>query len=236
VNVAIIAAGGVGERLGEAGGKQLATVAGLPVLAHVVLAFESCDAVDAIIVVTHPERVDEYRRAAVEAVHARKVVSVVGGGDTRGESVRAGLQVLPAGARLVAVHDGARAAVLPDTIAAAFAALAAAPDADGVVIGHPSYDTIKRVDAEGLVIATPDRGGMWVAQTPQVFRREALERAYGRAREEAFEGTDDSALVERYGGRVRMLAGPRWNLKVTVPEDLEVLGALLASRERSEGR
>lgn len=235
MNVAIIAAGGAGERFGEATGKQLALVEGLPVLAHAVLAFERCDAVEGIVVVTHPERVDEYREAVVDAIHSRKVVAVVGGGDTRGASVAAGLRALPEGAGLVAVHDGARAAVLPRTIAMAFAALAAAHEADGVVVGHRSYDTIKQVDANGHVLSTPDRGGLWVAQTPQVFRREVLERAHERAREEGFEGTDDSSLVERYGGRVLMVEGPCWNLKITVPEDLEVLGALLASRVRSEG-
>jgi len=185
-------------------------------------------------VVAHPERVAEYRRIAVEAVGAAKVIAVVGGGDTRTASVRAGLRALPEDARLVAVHDGARAAVLPETIAAAFATLAATPDADGVVVGHPSYDTIKQVDTDGRVLDTPDRGGLWVAQTPQVFRREALERAHDTASEEGLEGTDDSVLVERRGGRVLMVEGPRWNLKVTVPEDLEVLAALLKSRDRSE--
>jgi len=235
VNVAIIAGGGAGERFGAEGGKQLALVAGLPVLAHTVMAFERCDAVDAIVVVTHPERVDAYRKDVVDATGAHKVVAVVAGGDTRGMSVAAGLRALPDGTRFVAVHDGARAAVLPDTITAAFEALVSSPGTDGVVVGHPSYDTIKQVDGAGRVLATPDRAGLWVAQTPQVFRREALEAAHEKAAAEGFEGTDDSSLVERYGGVVTMLEGPRWNLKVTVPEDLEVLGALLAAREQMEG-
>jgi 2-C-methyl-D-erythritol 4-phosphate cytidylyltransferase len=230
VNAAVIAAGGSGERFGDGGGKQLALVAGLPVLAHTLLAFERCPDVDAIVVVTHPDRVEEYRRRAVDVSGATKVVAVVAGGATRIQSVRAGLAALPEGVDLVAVHDGARAAVTPETISAAFAALASRPDIDGAVVGHPCVDTVKEVDASGRVIATPDRTRLWMAQTPQVFRAPALARAYWRAGIAGFEGTDDAALVEALGGTVVMVASPRSNLKVTVPEDLDMLAALLQAR------
>jgi 2-C-methyl-D-erythritol 4-phosphate cytidylyltransferase len=230
MNAAVIAAGGSGERFGHASGKQLALVAGLPVLAHTVLAFEHCPDVDVVVVVTHPDRVDEYRRVAVEAVGAGKVVAVVSGGATRVQSVRAGLAALPEGVDLVAIHDGARAAVTPKSISVAFHTLAGRPDVDGVVVGHPCVDTVKEVDAHGRVIATPDRTRFWIAQTPQVFRAAALARAYWRAGLAGFEGTDDAALVEAVGGTVLMVAGPRSNLKVTVPEDLDMLEALLAAR------
>lgn len=230
MNAVVIAAGGSGERFGDAAGKQLALVAGLPVLAHTILAFERCPDVDAIVVVTHPDRVEEYRRAAVDASGATKVIAVVAGGATRIQSVRAGLAALPDGVDLVAIHDGARAAVTAKSISAAFAALAQRADVDGVVVGHPSVDTIKEVDAAGIVIATPDRNRYWVAQTPQVFRPAALSRAYWKAGISGFEGTDDASLVEAQGGTVLMVEGPRSNLKVTVPEDLDMLAALLTAR------
>jgi 2-C-methyl-D-erythritol 4-phosphate cytidylyltransferase len=230
VNGAVIVAGGSGERFGQPGGKQLALVAGLPVLAHAVTAFERCAAVDVIVVVTHPDRVDAYRASAVEAIGARKVVAVVAGGETRRDSVAAGLCALPEGCTMVAVHDGARAAVRPETIAASFAALEADPDLDGAVVGHPAFDTIKEAGADGHVTGTPDRSRMWIAQTPQTFRLPALLRAHERAAGDGFEGTDDAALVERCGGNVMMLEGSRWNIKVTVPEDLVVLEALLEER------
>jgi 2-C-methyl-D-erythritol 4-phosphate cytidylyltransferase len=233
VNAAIIAAGGNGERFRDAGGKQLAHVLGLPVLAHTLLAFERADAVDAVVVVTHPDRVDEYRRETVEAIGAGKVIAVIAGGATRRASVAAGLAALPDAVSFVAVHDGARAAITPDTIRAAFEMLEHRPDADGVVVGHPSLDTIKRV-ADGRVLSTPERGDLWIAQTPQVFRVAALRRAHARAADEGFEGTDDASLVERDGGTVLMVPGPRWNLKVTLPEDVEVLAAVLAARGRTE--
>lgn len=234
MNAAVIAAGGSGERFGRAAGKQLAVVAGLPVLTHTLLAFDRCDAVDAIVVVTHPDRVDEYRRVAVEGSGASKVVAVVGGGATRIQSVRAGLAALPDGVDLVAIHDGARAAVTPETIGAAFAALAGHADVDGVVVGYPCVDTIKEVDPEGRVTGTPDRTRFWNAQTPQVFRASALSRAYWRAGVAGFEGTDDASLVEALGGTVVMVEGPRSNLKVTVPEDLAMLAVILEARSKED--
>lgn len=233
MNAAVIAAGGSGERFGGAAGKQLAVVAGLPVLSHTLLAFDACPDVDAVVVVTHPDRVEEYQSVAVEAAGVRKVVAVVAGGSTRVQSVRAGLAALPEGVDLVAVHDGARAAIEPTTISAAFHALATHAQIDGVVVGHPSVDTLKEVDADGHVIATPDRNRYWIAQTPQVFRASALSRAYWRAGIAGFEGTDDAALVEALGGTILMVAGPRTNLKVTVPEDLEMLSAILTARRKA---
>jgi len=121
VNGAVIVAGGTGERFGDPRGKQLVMVAGLPVLAHAILAFDLCDSVDAIVVVAHPDRVEEYRDAAVSVTSARKLVAVVPGGDTRRASVAAGLAALPAGCDAVSIHDGARAAVSIGAIAASFA-------------------------------------------------------------------------------------------------------------------
>jgi 2-C-methyl-D-erythritol 4-phosphate cytidylyltransferase len=233
VNAAVIAAGGSGERFGIDSGKQLAIVAGLPVLAHTLRAFDRCDDVDVVVVVTHPDRVEEYRREAVEA--AGMVAAVVAGGATRVQSVRAGLAALPEGVDLVAVHDGARAAILPETITAAFLALASQPEVDGVVVGYPCVDTIKEADATGRVIETPDRIRFWNAQTPQVFRASTLSRAYWRAGIAGIEGTDDASLVEAAGGTVLMLEGPRSNVKVTVPEDLAILAALLEAREEGAG-
>lgn len=231
MNGAVIVAGGTGERFGDSRGKQLALVAGDPVLAHTIRAFDRCEAIDAIVVVGCPARVDEYRAVAMGVSSGRKVVAVVAGGDTRRASVAAGLAALPAACDVVAIHDGARAAVAVETITASVRALEEHPEVDGVVVGHPAFDTIKEVDPGGFVVSTPDRSRLWIAQTPQTFRTDALRRAHGFALADGFEGTDDASLVERSGGRVLMLAGPRWNLKVTVPEDLVVLGALLAARE-----
>jgi 2-C-methyl-D-erythritol 4-phosphate cytidylyltransferase len=116
-------------------------------------------------------------------------------------------------------------------------ALEDAPDLAGIVVGHPAYDTLKLVDAHAGITGTLDRSQVWVAQTPQVFRAAILRQAYASAKAEGISGTDDASLVERQGGAVAMLAGPRDNLKITVPEDLAVAELLLLARseESSDG-
>ena len=231
---AIIVAGGTGERFGRAGGKQMAPLAGEPLLAHTLRAFEKCAAVDAIVIVCHPDGVGECRERVVGATAARKVVAIVSGGPTRRRSVAAGLAALPDACETVAVHDGARPLIQPDTIQRSYELLEAT-DAAGVVVGHPVVDTLKRTGADGRIGATVDRTGLWVAQTPQVFHTTALKHAHGRAEESGLDSTDDSALVEDDGGVVVMLQGPRWNFKVTVPEDLEAAEALLLRRAGAGG-
>jgi len=226
---AVIVAGGTGERFGRAGGKQLVQLVGATVLGHTLQAFALCETIDEVIVVVHPDRVAEY---ATEIAQTLKVSGIVAGGEARQESVAAGLAALSADVDIVVVHDGARPLVTPAIITAAVDHLITS-GADGVVVGHPSYDTIKRVDADGAVIATEDRATLWVAQTPQVFRASRLRHAFALAEEEGYIGTDDSSLVERHGGRVLMLLGPRDNIKVTVPEDLAVVERLLESRGES---
>lgn len=225
ITTALIVAGGTGERFGRDGGKQTAPLAGSTVVMHTIGVFDRCAEVDAIVVVT---RADTIAALAEATSPLAKVVSVVEGGDTRQRSVAAGLAALPAGTDIVIVHDGARPLVTPEVIGEAVRALG--PSVDGVVVGHPSYDTVKVVDGEGFVTATADRSTLWVAQTPQVFRASALVSAHDRSLAEGFTGTDDAMLVERAGGRVRMLAGPRENLKVTVPGDLVIAEAVLRAR------
>lgn len=233
VRVGILVAGGTGERFGRDGGKQLARLAGTPVAAHALRALSRAALIDAVVLVCHPDRVEEYRRVVLTPEVVSATLAVVPGGDTRYLSVAAGLAAVPAHATVIAVHDGARPLVEPEVIDRAIAELEAAEGVDGVVVGHPAYDTIKTTDGR-RVTGTPDRASLWVAQTPQVFRADVLRSAYARAEAEGWEGTDDASLVERAGGVILMTEGPRWNLKVTLPEDLEVAEALLERRGREE--
>lgn len=230
MRAAIVVAGGTGERFDRPGGKQLANVAGTAVVARSVAAVAAAETIDAVVLVCHPDRVGEYRAVVEEALGPGAVTAVVPGGPTRRLSVAAGLAALPPGATVIAVHDGARPLVEPAVIDAAVRALEAVC-ADGVVVGHPAFDTLKVVDAERRVVDTPDRATIWVAQTPQVFDADMLRRAHARAEADTFEGTDDASLVERIGGTVLMAEGPRWNIKVTLLEDLGVVEALLAQRK-----
>lgn len=235
MNAAVIVAGGSGERSGLSSGKQLAVIAGRPVLAHTLSAFMGSDLIDEIVVVAHPERVEEYRRVAVDPLGSPKITAVVAGGETRRQSVAAGLAALTPGVELIAVHDGARPLITSALVSSVLAALVADVGLAGLVVGHPAYDTLKTVGTGRSIIGTPDRSAMWVAQTPQVFRAHALLEAYERSGE-GEPATDDAMLVERNGGHVAMFPGPRDNLKITVPEDLIIVEHLLELRAEGEGR
>lgn len=224
---AIVVAGGQGTRFGRSGGKQLAELAGRSVLARTVEAVSACTDLDGVVVVCHPDRVDEY--AAESGADGRRVLAVAGG-DSRQASVAAGLASLPPACDTVVVHDGARPLVTAELVSATLAELRGRPEADGVVVGHPSSDTVKVVDECGVVIDTPDRSTLWAVQTPQAFRRRALVDAHALAERDGTTGTDDASLIEAAGGEVRVLLGPRLNVKVTTPEDVAYAEACLAAR------
>jgi len=226
---AIVVAGGSGERFGETGGKQLVSIAGSPMLAYTVRAFDRASSVSEIVLVCHPDRVDEYGAAVREAIAPTKPLVAVAGGVTRQHSVERGLDATAGDSSAIVVHDGARPLVTDLLIDAVVAALWES-GADGLVVGHPSYDTLKLVE-EGVVLGTPDRTRYWAAQTPQVFRAEVLRNAYAAAFRSGLAGTDDASLVEAFGGTVRMFEGPRDNIKVTVAEDIAFVEAVLAGRE-----
>ena len=139
------------------------------------------------------------------------------------------MHAVPAGFEYVAIHDGARPLITTEAIDHAIDVLVSARALDGVVCGQPAIDTLKIVDGDNIV-ETPPRELYWAAQTPQIFSVDAMKRAHSEAIAEGFIGTDDSSLVERMGGRVRCVQSPRDNLKVTVPEDLRPVTAILLGR------
>ena len=144
------------------------------------------------------------------------------GGTERQDSVRAALELVPAEYDVVICHDVARPFAEPalfDTVLDALDRPIGGRAADGAVPVVPGPDTLKRVD-DGVVLETLDRTKVLAAQTPQAFRRQALEEAHRLARDQGFTGTDDAALLERAGFRVAAVEGDARNFKVTVPEDL----------------
>ena len=229
---AVIVAGGTGQRFGNARGKQLVMVAGRPLMTWSVAAFDRSELVQHIVVVAPAERTAEMRARAVDPFGFETPVTFAAAGPTRQDSTRAGLAAVPAGMDIVAVHDSARPLIRVETIDGALRALDAAPELDGVVCGQPAIDTLKLVDGPGgaRFCDTPDRALYWTVQTPQVFRTAALRRAFELADSQGFVGTDDASLVERAGGAVMGYRSPRDNLKVTVPEDLPLVEALLRAR------
>ncbi len=149
---AIVVAGGSGERSGLEGGKQLAIVAGLPVLSWTVRALDEAPEVELIVVVTHPDRGDEYRAVAVEPLGLSTPVVFAPGGDSRQASVASGLAAVPESVDVVLVQDGARPLLTAGLVTRTLAALHESAGAAGVVVGHPVFDTLKIVDGWGGVI------------------------------------------------------------------------------------
>jgi 2-C-methyl-D-erythritol 4-phosphate cytidylyltransferase len=209
--VALLVAAGSGERLGAGRPKAFVVLAGRPMLEWSLDALRAAG-VDDIVVAAPPG-------------HDVEGCVVVPGGTTRSESVRAALAAAPPGD--VVVHDAARPLVTPDHFAAALAALA---DADCATAAAPVTDTVKEAGPDRLVTATLDRSRLWAIQTPQAFRREALERALAVGDEVLGQATDDAWLVERTGGTVRVVESTPANLKVTTPHDLQIAEFLLADR------
>ena len=216
---AVIVAAGSASRMGGID-KVMAVLGGEPMIARTVRAFQQCGAIADIVIVTRPDLI-----RPISALCARmdKVRMVVAGGQSRQESVALGLNALPKGVELAAVHDGARPlitdAVIDRTVRAANSYGAAAP-------AVPVKDTIKVVRG-GLVTDTPDRASLQAVQTPQVFDFDLLRGALKKAAEDAAAVTDDCSAVERLGMAVKIVEGDERNLKVTTPMDLKIAEMLL---------
>jgi 2-C-methyl-D-erythritol 4-phosphate cytidylyltransferase len=221
--VALIVAAGRGERLGSDRPKALVTLAGRPMLEWSIGALQELDAVRRIVVALPP---GETTMALGEGV-----VSVAGRA-TRSASVREALMACGDGDPVI-VHDAARPVAGPDLFERALRELAAS-GADAVITAAPVTDTIKEVGADGATVTrTLERSRLWAVQTPQVFRRAALERVLREASDELLtSATDDAWLIERGGGTVRVVKSDPENIKVTTAGDLHVAERLLGERGR----
>ncbi|MDR3315788.1 MAG: 2-C-methyl-D-erythritol 4-phosphate cytidylyltransferase [Coriobacteriales bacterium] len=215
---AVILAGGEGDRFGRSGGKQLLEVLGKPILTWSAEAFDAVSDVGLIVIVCPEERMEEYCRTAIDAFPFVTPVIMAPAGEIRQESSLSGINRVPDTYEFIAVHDGARPLITPELVSHAISAVRGNLDADGAVVGFPAIDTLKLVN-ENTIIGTPERSAFWTAQTPQVFRAGMIREAHMTALAEGFVGTDDSSLVERLGGKVVLVQGPRDNIKITVPED-----------------
>lgn len=226
--LALILAAGRGERLGAASPKALVELAGRPLLAWSVEVLLGVAEVQRIVVALPP------------GVRAPAGTVGVEGGAVRSESVRLALAAAVGGggegggggggqgSDLVLIHDAARPLLTPELVHHVLAA-AQGEGVDGAIAAAPMTDTVKR--AEGSVVReTLDRSQLWAVQTPQVFRRAALDRALDVPGNVLAQATDDAWLVERAGGTVLVVPAPRENLKVTTPLDIEVAELLLARR------
>ncbi len=226
--VAIVLAGGSGERFGHEGGKQLVEISGRPMLTWSIAAFDAVEDVGEIVVVCPQDRAGEYRSRAIDPYPFVTPITMAPAGTTRQESAFSGLEYASEEYDFVVLHDGARPLISPDLIAHTINTLKGTLDADGAIVATPSVDTLKVVE-NGCIVGTPDRRVFWNAQTPQVFRAGVYRRAHASALSDGFIGTDDSSLIERLGGKVLVVEGKRSNIKLTVPEDYALLNMSLGS-------
>jgi len=220
----IVAAAGESRRMGLPDGesKQFLLLAGEPLLSHSVRRLLCLPCVDGLVVVLHPSHTVRFANH-LRTFDDSKPLLLAEGGATRSDSVRAGLLEVPDSASIIAVHDGARPLFSRCVFADCVAAL---HDADGAVPALEVSDTLKRSHADGSVLDTVDRAALWAVQTPQVFRAAALRDVYARA--DMGSATDDAALLEQCGYRVRLVPSTPANVKITTPADLPLAGALLS--------
>lgn len=220
VGVVIVAAGR-GERMGGVD-KIFTLLCGMPVLAHSVSVFERCELIDQIVIVLGEQAIEVGQELSLEESWS-KVSDFCAGGKRRQDSVLKGLKLCE-GCEWVIVHDGARPLLEEGLISRG---LEKAESSGAAVCAVPVKDTIKQTDKKGIVIGTLNRENLWAVQTPQVFSYKILRDAY-----DAVEGdfTDDAALAEKAGAKVKIYTGSYDNIKITTPQDLSVAQEILKSR------
>ncbi len=224
----IVPAAGRGERLGPGGPKALRTLAGQPILLHAVRNLATARDIDMIVVAVPEDSVEE-SRALLAGIELPLVI--VSGGETRQDSVARALLALPPEVDVVLVHDAARPLVPSEVVDRVAAAVRAGAPAVIPTLGV--VDTIKEVDADGVVQATLDRSRLHAVQTPQGFVRDVLQTAH--AASDGADATDDAGMVERMGVKVHVVPGHEEAFKITRPLDLVLAEAILVRRRAAGG-
>lgn len=215
---AIIVAAGSGTRMKAGKNKVFLELAGKSVLENTIEVFENCDLINDITVVT-----GDVAECEALLAHFSKVKKIVIGGSTRQESVKCGL--LASDCDIAVIHDGARALVRGEEIASA---ISAAKEFGAAAVGVKCKDTLKRADKDGFIEATLDREFVYNIQTPQVFDFKAIKKMHTEAKTNTF--TDDCALAESFGVKIKIVDGSYDNIKITTPEDMEIAEKIIEKR------
>lgn len=242
--IAIVPAAGFGRRFGSGINKPFRSLCGKPLVIWSLETLEAVINVKDIIPVLKTEDV-EYGKKIFKEYGISKVKMIAPGGNERQDSVYNGLKLIEDKNCIVLIHDGARPLIEKDLIEKAIKELVILTSeaqggrfkrgngrskrCDGVIFGVPLKDTIKKAE-NGMVTETLKRDTLWAIQTPQIFPYKTIFSAYEKAREEGFYSTDDAALVERYGGKLKVVIGSYKNIKITTPEDI-VIAEFLISRK-----
>lgn len=223
---AIILAAGQGKRMKTKVQKQFLMLQGKPLLYYSLACFQKSDEIQEIVVVTGKESIDYCRSEIIEKYRFTKVKSIAEGGKERYDSVYAGLEACSADTDYVFIHDGARPFVTEDIIKRT---KEVAVTYQACIAGMPSKDTVKIIDENNMVSATPERSRVWSVQTPQVFLYSLIKEAHDTARSVSMQGiTDDAMVVEQYKNTpVHIVEGAYENIKITTPEDILVAEKIL---------
>jgi 2-C-methyl-D-erythritol 4-phosphate cytidylyltransferase len=231
--IAIVPAAGMGKRFGPGTKKPFQNLSGKPLIVWSLEALESVHEIEEIIPVLMKEDM-EYGQRVFEEYGLRKIKMIAPGGKERQDSVYNGLRLIEDKKSIVLIHDGVRPLIERELIKRGVMEMRTSRETsakegegfDGVVLGVPVKDTIKEAKA-GFIRKTLKRESLWAVQTPQIFSLKKILNAYEKAAKEGFYSTDDSALLERYGGKVKVVTGSYRNIKITTPEDLEIAEFLL---------
>lgn len=223
IPVIIVAAGSSSRMKGI--NKQFATIAGIPVIARTLLAFENCSLISKIILVTKKEFIPDMQLIA-DKYMIGKLDSIIEGGNDRHASVMSGIDALKKEDTKVLIHDGARPFVTENIIKNCIGALGGA---DGCLCGIKINDTVKKVDEKGMVVNTVDRTFLFSAQTPQGVDVAAYKKASMELKDNDF--TDDASVLEAAGYTVKMVEGSSRNIKITCAEDLILAESLIIKGE-----
>ncbi|MEO6847014.1 MAG: 2-C-methyl-D-erythritol 4-phosphate cytidylyltransferase [Chthoniobacterales bacterium] len=224
---AVIVAAGSSSRMGF--DKLTAPLAGKPLLAHTLAAFQDCAEIESIILVCAAERIGEFESLA-KGHNIGKLERVVSGGKERHHSVWNGLQALTPRQELTAVHDAGRPLVTSAQIRLCIEAAAVHGAAS---LAEAATDTLQRADAFHRIVENIERTRLWRMQTPQIFRREILLDAYKEILAEDSLVTDETSAVQASGHEVYIVENRDWNIKVTTPRDLPIAEFILKSRRSS---
>jgi len=225
---AVIVAAGNSKRMDDGIDKLAVELSGKPLLAWTISRFESTEIIDEIIVVTREDEIEKVKELTLSEGF-RKVSSIVKGGAFRQQSTQNGLNAISNDSTVVLVHDGARPLVRTSDIKR----IAESAEENGAaLLALPSNESVKEVQ-DGRVTKTLPRESIWLAQTPQGFRKELLQEALSVAEKEGYVGTDEASLVERIGEEVAVVEGHSSNIKVTVSSDIGIVRSLLEGEEES---
>ena len=229
--VALVPAAGRGLRMGGAVPKQFLSLGGEPLIVQSLRTLQASSVVDQIVLAVPFADVEYCKDEIVSRYRFTKVAKVVAGGAERQDSVRYALTQIPSDTEIVLIHDAVRPFVTQRMLEEV---VAAARKEGAAIIALPMRDTVKQVRTDGTIERTVDRTPLWLAQTPQAFRRNWIESAHKKAHAEGIRATDDAFLVEWLGYSVAVVEGSGENIKVTRPEDLVIGEAILASRKTNQ--